>query len=173
MTRTRDLVTAFQRVPARGTANAAATDRAFADVDAFLDFDTITQEPIRPHLAKLDAGQRSAYAVKFRDIVRLVAYPDSGEFFRTARITFGEPRAGNGGTWVEMTARLKDGQETRIGLLWRTVKGVQRLADLTFDGDSLLRDYQNQFGRILDKEGAAGLLRRLDDKRAELGRKGG
>lgn len=168
--RTQDMIAAFKRVPLR-SANApkAAVDKAFADLDAFLDFETLTQEPIRPHLAKLDAAQRAAYAAKFREVVRLVAYPDSGEFFRKATVKIGAPKAGKGGTWVELDTRLpEDGTDTRLGLLWRPVGGTLRIADLTFDGDSLVRDYQNQFGRILDKEGAAGLLKRLDDKKAEL-----
>lgn len=168
--RTQEMIAAFKRVPLR-SANApkAAVDKAFADLDTFLDFDTLAQEPIRPHLAKLDPVQRATYASKFREVVRLVAYPDSGEFFRKAAVKLGAPKAGKGGTWVELETRLpEDGTDTRLGLLWRPVGGALRIADLTFDGDSLVRDYQNQFGRILDKEGAAGLLKRLDDKKAEL-----
>lgn len=168
--RTQEMIAAFKRVPLRSVnAPKATVDKAFADLDAFLDFDTLAQEPIRPHLAKLDPAQRAAYASKFREVVRLVAYPDSGEFFRKAAVKLGAPKAGKGGTWVELETRLpEDGTDTRLGLLWRPVGGALRIADLTFDGDSLVRDYQNQFGRILDKEGAAGLLKRLDDKKAEL-----
>jgi ABC-type transporter MlaC component len=168
--RTQEMIAAFKRVPLRSVnAPKATVDKAFADLDAFLDFDTLAQEPIRPHLAKLDPAQRAAYAGKFREVVRLVAYPDSGEFFRKAAVKLGAPKAGKGGTWVELETRLpEDGTDTRLGLLWRPVGGALRIADLTFDGDSLVRDYQNQFGRILDKEGAAGLLKRLDDKKAEL-----
>lgn len=168
--RTQAMVAAFQKVPARTSpASRAAVDKAFADLDGYLDFDTLTHEPIRPHLAKFDAAQRAAFAIRFREVVRLVAYPDSGEFFRKATLKIGAPRAGNGGTWVDIAARLpEDGSDTKMGLLWRSVGGALRIADLTFDGDSLVRDYQNQFGRILDKEGAAGLLKRLDSKKAEL-----
>lgn len=171
--RTQAMVAAFQKVPTRASQAArAVVDKAFADLDGFLDFETLTQEPIRPHLAKFDAAQRAAFATKFREVVRLVAYPDSGEFFRKAKLQFSTPRPGNGGTWVDIAARLpEDGSDTRMGLLWRSVGGTLRIADLTFDGDSLVRDYQNQFGRILDKEGAAGLLKRLDSKKAELTRK--
>lgn len=168
--RTLAMVAAFQRVPARGSvASRTALDKGFVDVDGFLDFATLTQEPIRPHLAKFDTAQRAAFASQFREVIRLVAYPDSGDFFRKAAIKVGAPRAGAGGTWVDISARSpEDGSDTRIGLLWRLVGGTLRVADLTFDGDSLVKDYQNQFGRILSKEGATGLLKRLEDKRTEL-----
>jgi ABC-type transporter MlaC component len=39
---------------------------------------------------------------------------------------------------------------------------------VAFDGDSLIKDYQNQFARIVDKEGASGLMKKVDEKRAEL-----
>jgi phospholipid transport system substrate-binding protein len=170
--RTHALIAAFQKVPVRSGTNAQASERAFVVLDGFLDFDALTQEPIRPHAARFDAKQRAEFTNKFREVVRLVAYPDSGEFFRKADIRVSAPREGKGGTWVEFDARSPgDATQTRIGLLWRSTAGGWRVADLTFDGDSLVKDYQNQFGRILEKEGAPGLLRRLDDKRAELGRK--
>lgn len=170
--RTQALIAAFQKVPVRSGANAQASERAFVVLDGFLDFDALTQEPIRPHAARFDAKQRTDFTNKFREVVRIVAYPDSGEFFRKADIRVSAPREGKGGTWVEFDARSPgEGTQTRIGLLWRATAGGWRVADLTFDGDSLVKDYQNQFGRILEKEGAPGLLRRLDDKRTELGRK--
>jgi ABC-type transporter MlaC component len=168
--RTQALIAAFQKVPAR--VKGVPSDKGFAELDGFLDFDAITQDPIRPHLAKLDAKQRAEYTAKFREVVRLVAYPDTGAFFRSAKVKVGAARPGNGGSWVDLDTRSpEDSVDVRVGLLWKSVGGTLKVADLTFDGDSLIRDYQNQFGRILTKEGAAGLLKRLEDKRAELGRK--
>ena len=168
--RTQALIAAFQKVPAR--VKGVPSDKGFAELDGFLDFDAITQDPIRPHLAKLDAKQRAEYTAKFREVVRLVAYPDTGAFFRSAKVKVGAARPGNGGSWVDLDTRSpEDSVDVRVGLLWKSDGGPLKVADLTFDGDSLIRDYQNQFGRILTKEGAAGLLKRLEDKRAELGRK--
>ena len=168
--RTQALIAAFQKVPAR--VKGVPSDKGFAELDGFLDFDAITQDPIRPHLAKLDAKQRAEYTAKFREVVRLVAYPDTGAFFRSAKVKVGAARPGNGGSWVDLDTRSpEDSVDVRVGLLWKSVGGTLKVADLTFDGDSLIRDYQNQFGRILTKEGAAGLLKRLEDQRAELGRK--
>ncbi len=168
--RTQALIAAFEKVPAR--VKGAASDKGFAELDGFLDFDAITQDPIRPHLAKLDAKQKAEYMTKFREVVRLVAYPDTGAFFRGAKVKVGAARPGTGGSWVDLDTRSpEDSVDVRVGLLWKSVGGTLKVADLTFDGDSLIRDYQNQFGRILAKEGAAGLLKRLEDKRAELGRK--
>ena len=41
--------------------------------------------------------------------------------------------------------------------------------DVAFDGDSLIKDYQNQFARIIDKEGVAGLMKKMDEKKRRAG----
>ena len=33
-----------------------------------------------------------------------------------------------------------------------------------------MQDYQNQFARIVDKEGAAGVMKKLEEKKAEMAR---
>ena len=40
--------------------------------------------------------------------------------------------------------------------------------DVAFEGDSLVKDYQNQIARLVDKRGGAGLLQVLDEKYAQL-----
>ena len=52
--------------------------------------------------------------------------------------------------------------------LYLSIAAGLKLADLSFDGDSLVRDYQNQFSRIVTKDGAEGLLKKLDQRRATL-----
>jgi ABC-type transporter MlaC component len=173
--RTEALIAAFQKVkPDDGrlaAADRAANERAFAELDGFLDFDTLTAEPIRPHLAKFTPAQKQEFTGKFRQLIRLVAYPDSGSFFRKARRTVGAPRAVGADQVVDVVLRLpEEDLETKVSFHWRPVAGTLRLVDVDFDGDSLVRDYQNQFGRIVEKDGAAGLLRKADDKLAELTR---
>ena len=43
-----------------------------------------------------------------------------------------------------------------------------RIVDVSFEGDSLVKDYQNQIARVVDKQGGAGLLKVLDEKHAQL-----
>jgi ABC-type transporter MlaC component len=173
--RTEALLAAFQEVKVKPGENAAATraanGKAFAALDDFLDFDTLTEEPIRPHLAKLTPAQRKEFTGKFRELIRLVAYPDTGEFLRKAQRKVGSAREVNGAQVVDVDLSLpEEDLETRVSFHWKEVRGALRLVDVSFDGDSLIRDYSNQFGRILEKEGGAGLLKKADEKLAELTR---
>lgn len=45
--------------------------------------------------------------------------------------------------------------------VWAPIDGALRLVDVRYDDASLLVDYQNQFGRILAKDGPDGLLAAL------------
>jgi ABC-type transporter MlaC component len=173
--RTEALLAAFQEVKAKPGETAAATraahETAFAALDEFFDFDTLTAEPIRPHVSKFTAAQRKEFTGKFRELIRLVAYPDTGEFLRKAQRKVGAAREVNGTQVVDVELRLpEEDLETRVSFHWKEVRGALRIVDVSFDGDSLIRDYANQFGRILEKEGAAGLLRKADEKLAELDR---
>ena len=51
---------------------------------------------------------------------------------------------------------VKDDLRTKIELYWGKKGGALKLVDVAFDGDSLIKDYQNQFARIVDKEGVSG-----------------
>jgi ABC-type transporter MlaC component len=171
--RTEALIAAFQAVkPDDGKLTAAdrrANELAFAALDSFFDFETLTTEPIRPHRAKFTAAQRQEFAGKFRELIRLVAYPGTGAFFRKAKRTVGVPRDAGDARVVDVELRVpEEDLATTVSFHWKPVGGTLRLVDVDFDGDSLVRDYRNQFGRIVDKDGAAGLLKRADEKLAEL-----
>jgi len=164
--RTVALVEAFWAV------GGAEDEAAFRKLDGFFDYDRLTGDSIRPHRAKLSAEQIERYAGVFRELIRLVTYPDSGAFLRKAKLSFGAPRAEGKGVRVELHAELPaEDLELDIAFHWEESAAGWRVVDVSFDGASLVTDYANQFGRIIGKEGAAGLMRRLEDKLAEL-RKG-
>ena len=71
-----------------------------------------------------------------------------------------------------MTIRF-EGEDTdsKVTFHWASAAGTWRLYDVSFDNASLVKDYQNQFGRILEKDKAEGLLKKLakklEDKRKD------
>jgi len=177
---TRALVTAFaavQRVPLEGdkTPVPAAEAAAIAKLDQLLDLETIGAAALEPHRAKLTPEQLTKIGTRFRELVRIIAYSGGGSFFRTSQYTIGattKPAKGEGGD-VLVTARdPQEDLEITMTFHWRPGKaGALRLVDVSFDGDSLIGDYQNQFGRIIGKEGAEGLLRRVEERYQEEVRK--
>ena len=62
---------------------------------------------------------------------------------------------------------VKEDFEITVTFHWMDSGSDWRIVDVSFDGASLVKDYQNQFGRIIDKEGAKGLLKRMVDRLQE------
>lgn len=172
---TDQLIAAFKRVKeddGKLTATDKATNaKAYTELDELLDRDYFTTISIKPRNEKFSAADLATFKSMFWDVVQRIAYPGSGEFFREGQVKFGTPTQ-KGDLWtIELTAYIpSEDLETVVGLQWRGGEKM-RIVDVLFDGDSLVRDYQNQFGRIVDKDGSAGLLKALTEKRDELKKK--
>jgi ABC-type transporter MlaC component len=175
--RTAAFIAAFKKVKSSEKPTAAerkANEPAFTQLDQFMDFEALTGKPIEPRASKFTAKQKAEFSTKFRALVRAIAYPNSGQFFRDAKLKIGDASEKNGLTVVPIDARVpKDDLRTKLELYWSKKDGALKLVDVAFDGDSLIQDYQNQFARIIDKDGVAGLIKKLDEKKAELDRGGG
>jgi phospholipid transport system substrate-binding protein len=154
--------------PENGSLEAAArkaNQNAFAQVDAFFDFNRVIDDPIAPHKNKLSATQLKRYHVAFRDLIRLVAYPQSSTFLHTAEIKIQKPTVTDKTAQVPMHAYVKkEDIETNVVFFWQQDKGDWKIIDVSFDGASLVKDYKNQFGKIIEKEGAEGLVKKLENR---------
>ncbi|MHB8879401.1 MAG: ABC transporter substrate-binding protein [Myxococcaceae bacterium] len=143
--------------------------KVFTELDGFFDFEQLTTKPITPRADKFSAAEKAEFTKKFRELIRLIAYPDSGAFFRKAKYTVGAAKVQGEVTVVPIDAKVvKDDLETKVDLHWKAGPDGLRIVDVSFDGDSLVKDYQNQFVRIVDKDGAKGLIEKIDKRRAEL-----
>ena len=169
--RTHALIDAFKQVrktdegkilpPADRQANLTT----FTLLDTFFDYDHITSDAIAPQKANLTADQLRAYKRMFRDLIRLIAYPDSGSFLKRAQITV-SPAQLNGTTGsVAMDAKIPaEDIETKVIFFWNKTGTDWRITDVSFDGSSLVKDYQNQFGRIINKDKATGFMSLLEKR---------
>ncbi len=176
LARTRALIALFEKVqaPPEGAAPTEAMRRANADtyaaLDGFFDRQALTTAPIAPHREKFSDAQAERFAAVFWALLRLVAYPDSGAFLREAETELGE--AGDAAT--RLKARLpKDDLETEVVFRWKPGPDGLRVVDVDFDGASLMKDYQNQFGRLIAKHGVDGLIAKLEARRADEEKKRG
>ena len=143
--------------------------KAYLELDGYFDFDHLTTAPIAPRADKFSPAEKADFAKKFRELIRLIAYPDSGAFFKKAKYTVGAPKEQGEVSIVPIDAKVvKDDLETKVDIHWKKVGDSLRIVDVAFDGDSLVKDYQNQFVRIIDKDGAKGLIEKIDKRRAEL-----
>jgi ABC-type transporter MlaC component len=170
LVRTEQMIAAFKKVKPGVPAQANAA--AFTELDSLIDYDTITSRTVEPRAAKFTAAQKAEFQKKFRELIRLIAYPDSGDFFRKAKLTFRSVKNEGPQTQVPFLAKLpEEDLETEVTLHWsKGAEGSLRIVDVSFDGDSLVRDYQNQISKIVDRDGVGGLFKKLDERRAELDR---
>ncbi len=146
-----------------------ANQKIFAELDTFFDFERLTTDPIKPRAEKFSAEEKAEFAKKFKEVIRLVAYPDSGAFFRKAKYTVGAAKEEGELAVVPIDAKVvKDDLQTKVDIHWKKAADGLKIADVSFDGDSLVKDYQNQMVRIVDKDGAKGLIAKIDKRKAEL-----
>jgi ABC-type transporter MlaC component len=167
--RTEALIATFQKLGKDPGANR----KVFEQLDGFFDYERLTEVPITPIASKFTPAQKAEFSRKFKELIRGLSFGDSGSFFRRAKLTWGAPRAESGEVVVPLDAHDPDQDlDTSIEFRWAGAEGKLRLVDASFDGTSLTKDYQNQFARIVEKEGVPGLLKRLDERRADAEKKG-
>lgn len=146
-----------------------ANQKLFTELDLFFDYDRLTGDSIAPRAEKFSPAEKAEFQKKFRELIRLIAYPDSGAFFKKTRYTIGAVKEQGEAITVPIDAKVvKDDLETKLELHWKKSPEGLKLMDVSFDGDSLVKDYTNQFARIIDKEGAKGLIAKVEKRRAEL-----
>ncbi len=142
--------------------------KVFSELDGFFDWDYLMSEPVKPRIDKFSAAEKDEFTKKFKEVLRLAAYPDSGSFFRTAKykVNVGKETAPDRVT-VSIDAKKGD-IETKVDIHYKKAGDVLKLYDVSFDGDSLVKDYQNQMVRIIDKGGAKDLIAKIDKRKTEL-----
>jgi ABC-type transporter MlaC component len=171
--RTQELIAALMKVKTEGAKpvkqQKGLNDRAFADLDEFFDFGTITSKPIEPLGDKITPAEAAMFKAKFQDLIRQVAYPSAGNFLRKAKYNL-QPETRKGDARAVPVKLRADDEDLDVNLefRWEERKGSLRIVDVLFDGDSLIKDYQNQVGKIVAKSGVPGLFKALDERRAEL-----
>ena len=173
--RTDNLMGVFKEVHVPGNGEALLSDAdkqanhaVFAKLDAFFDYERIADAVIAPSKKSLNAEQLGRFSVSFRELIRLVAFPRSGEFVRQAQLKVGKPKTQGGKVSVEVEGSVPDqDSETTITFQWEDAGAEWRVTDVSFNGVSVVKDYQNQFARVIAKDGPEGFLKKLSTKLEE------
>lgn len=150
-------------------AEKAANAALFTELDGYLDFESLVSKPIAPRADKLKPEEMASFKSKFRELIRLIAYPNAGNFFRKATYAFQPEQAKGELILVAAKVKLPDEDlETVVEFQFAKVGGALKIEDVLFEGDSLVKDYQNQIAKVVDKNGVPGLFKALDDRLADL-----
>lgn len=159
---TRDLVAAI-------TAKEAAQAGAIRRVKDYFDYDHLVAVPIEPHKEKLNNEQLAKYSEIFRELLENAPFIASLGDGQELEYTISDPVTKNDQVKVALQAyNAETDVDTAVEFVWRKQDDTWRVVDVSLDGASMLKGYQNQFGRILKKEGADGLLTRIADRLAKV-----
>jgi phospholipid transport system substrate-binding protein len=172
--RTRDLAETMKTVasaPAGGRltpGQEAANCKVYLSLDGYFDYDRIIDQALVSVKDSLSAKESAEFTATFRELIRMIAYPDSGKFFRRAKWSVAPAKAQGDKAMVDMeTSAEEEDYRSTVRYTWSRQGDTWRITDVAFDGASLVKDYQNQFKRIVEKEGAAGLMKRLQAKSSD------
>jgi ABC-type transporter MlaC component len=147
-------------------------ENSYKKIDNYINYDIITTNTIAPHKGKFNKKQESKLKNDLTQLIRTVAYPQSGTFYKESKYTIVEPKkTGNKTLIIQNTYLPKEDMDMEIGYQWENIKGKWMITDITFDEDSMVKDYQNQFGRIISKNGVDGLLSKVEEKLKEMEKK--
>jgi phospholipid transport system substrate-binding protein len=159
---TKDLIAAI-------TAPAGTQAKAMSKVRDYFDYDYLIRIPIEPHKDRLTTDQLARYNKMFRELLEnapLIASIGDG---KQLEYTIGKPTEQNGEVKVGLQAyNSETDMDTDVAFTWRRQKDAWQIIDVTIDGASMLKGYQNQFGSVLRKEGPEGFLTRLEKKLNEV-----
>lgn len=168
------LMEAFKGIkvaPEDGALSAAdkqANETAYKNADAFFDFQRLTATAIAPHKKALNADQLARYQRDFTALIRLVAFPRSGSFVQQAKVSVEPAEIHGNNANVALHGNIPEEDiDTRIVFKWENIGDTWRVTDVTFDGVSMVKDYQNQFGKLIKKDGAEGFLKKLESRLAQ------
>lgn len=144
-------------------------EKSYPKIDTFINFDHLTTETIKPHLKSFNEKQINTFKPLLQQLIRLVAYPQSGDFYTDSKYTYRKPKIDGDKAYVVMDVIFeKEDLEIELGYFWQKMNKNWLLTDLSFDEDSLVKDYQNQFGRIIAKESVDSLNQKLQNKLTEI-----
>ena len=151
-----------------------ANDKLYKQLDTFIDFERLTAGPVSVHTKTLSKKQIKTIKKLFRDAVRTIAYPKTGGFLQKAELTWGTESLEGKKASVDLSLWVEsEDLETDITFHWFQTSKGWKIIDMSFDGASLVKDYQNQFGKVIASDGAAALVQKLKTRLSEAQKKYG
>ncbi len=136
-----------------------------ADVVNSFDYASFATEAIKTHATQLNAQQTAKYHQVFEALLKKTVHRQAGSALADTKYTVGEAKIEGAKATVTVDAKMpKDDTQTSVVFTWTKKGDDWKIVDLSIDGGSLVRDYSNQFGRIIKRDGVDALIARLDKR---------
>lgn len=157
----------------KGVAKAGEPDAATVQIfDGMLDYDHFVRESLGSHWDTLDEGQRERFGQLLKKLIR-------GSYTRNLKgiagydVEYAGETQGDAGVLVSTIAKdpqKKRQEPLRIDYVVAKTAAGLRVRDIVTGGVSLVRNYRNQFGRLLKKDGFDALLGKMNAQLDKLNR---
>lgn len=135
-------------------------------LSGLLDYQELSRRSLGSHWKKRSAQERRVFTELLEKLVER-SYKRNLEQTSKYRVRYMAGQASGEGVLVRTEARSKKNPRAptvSIDYRLHRVDGQWRVYDVITDGVSMVRNYRNQFNRIIDKEGWSGLLKRMRKK---------
>jgi phospholipid transport system substrate-binding protein len=136
--------------------------------DAILDYDALAQGSLESQWAERSDAERKEFQETLKKLVQR-AYRKNLDRTASYDVSFdGESKQGDG-MLVKTTAKSRTNareEPISIDYIVHKVGSVWRIEDIITEGSSLIKNYRQQFTRIIKKDGFPELMRRMKAKLA-------
>jgi phospholipid transport system substrate-binding protein len=143
-------------------------DAAF---DAVFDYDSLSKATLKDSWDTLTPAQRTEFSGLFKDLIRN-AYRKNLKKTLGYDVDYkGESDAESGKLVKTVAHNSKNAREEPVSVDYvvHQVDGKWLINDIVTEGSSLVRNYRNQFRRVIQKHGFDELLKRMKTKRDKGG----
>ena len=161
-----------ERVVATLRALNAAAPSAASDADReaklapFFDFDALAAAPLAPHRRAFTSQQLRRVKSAFRALL-VRRTRESGQQL-TGAVEVPKARPDKNRCVVDLTVHGDSAEgDSQVAFVWALGPKGWRVVDLALDGASVVKEYENQFGRMLHKDGPEKLIAKLEERAAQ------
>jgi phospholipid transport system substrate-binding protein len=143
--------------------------RIGAVVEGLLDFEEIAKRALTRHWDGLEASQRTEFVSLLTQLVRR-NYQGNLERTLDYTIEYGGETASGDHVTVETTARSRENRRAPPVAIKYTMARTETawvVHDIDTDGVCMVRNYRNQFNRIIERDGFPALLEKMRQRLAE------
>ena len=143
----------------------------YKTLDQFIDFKALAEAPLSNYKNSFSSRDLRKIQGHFREAMRLVAYQKASILLNEAELTFRPtPTPPSNDVTVDLYVESED-LEMELVFHWGKQAKKLVLIDMSFDGESLVEDYKNQFGKVIKTEGPKALMAKLEKRLKEVKKK--
>jgi phospholipid transport system substrate-binding protein len=143
-----------------------AGDALASEIDALLDYDTLSQKALSDHWDERSEADRTRFVGLLKALVER-SYRKNLRSTKGYKIEYVGQEEASGGVVVHTLVKSKKKKRApavTIDYTMHKKSGRWQVLDITTDGVSMVRNYRSQFNRILRKNGWDELIRRMEER---------